>query len=97
MRPRFDTLPRPSAVYNENRDGSRGTDIERKVNVDWQGLLTGGVVLAAAAYVGVRVWQSVSGRAKAGCGSGCDTCPANKSSDALEGFVSLNDVRGAKR
>ena len=79
------------------RDGSRETDIEGKLNVDWQGLLAGGVVLAAAAYVGVRVWQSVSGRGKAGCGTGCGSCPANKSSDAPEGFVSLNDVRGAKR
>ena len=65
--------------------------------MNWQGLLTGGIVLAAAAYVSLRVWQSLSGRAKSGCGTGCDTCPANKSSDAPEGFVSLNDIRGAKR
>ena len=68
-----------------------------ETRVDWQGLLTGSIVLTAAAYVGLRVWQSLSGRAKAGCGTGCDTCPANKSADAPEGFVSLNDIRGAKR
>ncbi len=60
--------------------------------MDWQGLLTGSIVLAAAAYVALRVWQSVSGRAKAGCGTGCDACPANKSSNAPEGFVSLDQL-----
>lgn len=61
--------------------------------MDWQGLLSGAIVLAAAGYVGLRIWRTVAGRAKAGCGTGCDTCPANNSPETPAGFVPLDQLR----
>ena len=59
----------------------------------WQELLIAAMLVAAAAYLGRRVWRSVAGRSTAGCGTGCQSCPSRQASDAEPaGFVPLEQV-----
>ena len=43
--------------------------------MDWQLVVVGVAVLAAAGFVGRATWRTW---AKPGCGSGCGKCPAAK-------------------
>ncbi len=47
------------------------------------------IVAIAAAIVARRCWRLFYADGKAGCGSGCGSCPAGKANDSKGTFVSL--------
>lgn len=52
------------------------------MNLDWQDLLTLGLIAAAAAYVVRRLWRLVRGKQRTGCGT-CLDCPVSSARNEL--------------
>jgi hypothetical protein len=65
------------------------------VTIDWQNAAAGLIALAAAGYLGRRMWMSVRSRRLGGCGA-CATCPAEGSSDGRP-LVTLESVTASAR
>jgi len=42
----------------------------------WQDLAALGIILAAVGYLARLAWNALTRKEKAGCGSGCGSCPA---------------------
>jgi hypothetical protein len=57
--------------------------------MDWQLVLTGAVVLAAALYLGRRTWRTWTARDCGGCGCGKKSAPAAQGQSALISSESL--------
>ena len=55
------------------------------MNIDWQNLLTLGLIAVAIAYVARRFWRLARGKQRTGCGT-CPDCPA---SDGRKPLISI--------
>ena len=52
--------------------------------MNWQDYLAIAFFAAAALFVGWRAWQALFAPAKAGCGSGCGSCPSGTKSQPAD-------------
>jgi hypothetical protein len=65
--------------------------------MNWQNTIAISLLAAAVTYVVWRAWRALFGPAKAGCGSGCGSCPSTpsgaKSGELLKIETPKNDAR----